>query len=122
MNRKRIVTAVLSSILALGAFAPSAFAGDWDRDHDRRDMTATMARIIAATGATIAVTTAASGVRTVATTAMATARVIGTRVTRTAATTAIVSTSMTALGTTAPARRRVRTGPVASGITARSMW
>ncbi|AVQ05930.1 TPA: RcnB family protein [Xanthomonas vasicola pv. zeae] len=36
MNRKRIVTAVLSSILALGAFAPSAFAGDWDRDHDRR--------------------------------------------------------------------------------------
>lgn len=36
MNRKRIVTVVLSSILALGAFAPAAFAGDWDRDHDRR--------------------------------------------------------------------------------------
>ncbi|MFW9485908.1 RcnB family protein [Xanthomonas euvesicatoria pv. euvesicatoria] len=36
MNRKRIVTVVLSSILALGAFAPAAFAGNWDRDHDRR--------------------------------------------------------------------------------------
>ncbi|KHL54128.1 RcnB family protein [Xanthomonas cannabis] len=36
MNRKRIVTAVLSSILALGCVAPAAFAGDWDRDHDRR--------------------------------------------------------------------------------------
>ncbi|SMQ96408.1 RcnB family protein [Xanthomonas fragariae] len=36
MNRKRIVTVVLSSILALGSFAPAAFAGDWDRDHDRR--------------------------------------------------------------------------------------
>ncbi|KGU52643.1 hypothetical protein NY99_18055 [Xanthomonas phaseoli pv. phaseoli] len=36
MNRKRLVTVVLSSVLALGAFAPAAFAGDWDRDHDRR--------------------------------------------------------------------------------------
>ncbi|MFA0924171.1 RcnB family protein [Xanthomonas fragariae] len=36
MNRKRIVTVVLSSILALGSFAPAAFAGDWGRDHDRR--------------------------------------------------------------------------------------
>ncbi|MCC5042422.1 MULTISPECIES: RcnB family protein [Xanthomonas] len=36
MNRKRIVTVVLSSILALGFAAPAAFAGDWDRDHDRR--------------------------------------------------------------------------------------
>ncbi|WAT14490.1 RcnB family protein [Xanthomonas fragariae] len=36
MNRKRLVTVVLSSILALGSFAPAAFAGDWDRDHDRR--------------------------------------------------------------------------------------
>ncbi|PPU39348.1 RcnB family protein [Xanthomonas arboricola] len=35
MNRKRIVTVVLSSILALGFAAPAAFAGDWDRD-DRR--------------------------------------------------------------------------------------
>ncbi|APP83557.1 RcnB family protein [Xanthomonas hortorum pv. vitians] len=36
MNRKRIVTVVLSSILALGSVVPAAFAGDWDRDHDRR--------------------------------------------------------------------------------------
>ncbi|WDM69650.1 RcnB family protein [Xanthomonas cucurbitae] len=36
MNRKRIVTAVLSSILLLGSVAPAAVAGDWDRDRDRR--------------------------------------------------------------------------------------
>ncbi|MCC4589010.1 RcnB family protein [Xanthomonas sp. NCPPB 1067] len=34
MNRKCIVTVVLSSILALGAVAPAA-ADDWDRRHDR---------------------------------------------------------------------------------------
>ncbi|CAE6816938.1 RcnB family protein [Xanthomonas arboricola] len=36
MNRKRIVTVVLSSILALGSVAPAAFADDWGRGHDRR--------------------------------------------------------------------------------------
>lgn len=36
MNRNRIVFVVLSSILTLGAFAPTAFAGDWGRAHDCR--------------------------------------------------------------------------------------
>ncbi|WP_435003254.1 RcnB family protein [Xanthomonas arboricola] len=36
MNRKRIVTVVLSSILALGSVAPAAFADDWGRGYDRR--------------------------------------------------------------------------------------
>ena len=31
MNRKSIVTVVLSSILALGSVAPAAFADDWGR-------------------------------------------------------------------------------------------
>ncbi|KAB7765479.1 RcnB family protein [Xanthomonas maliensis] len=32
MNRNRLVSAVLTSVLALGAFAPAAFADDWERD------------------------------------------------------------------------------------------